>query len=399
MKKKIFFAFMIIFLALSLRLYAAIKLPTDYDEPVYYTAARYYAKAIQTDHLESIPAAEFNYEHPTLAKLTYGAVLSMLPNDGYITGDVWQKFMFQKPLIQITDPFRLFLLRLVSVIFGTLAVALLALISPVAALALAVDSIAVKYTSVVYLEAMPIFLSLVSVFLFAEATKWIRVKETISLKDHWKESLLLLVSAICLGTAAACKYQYGIVGFAMLVFYVFWIIRYQPKEAKRYGILVGFFVMALAAFVLTDPYLYSNPIKNLSHSLAFSLDYKNGATVADAGYPFYQPLVWLSHSVQAFVNREVQPMPSRGNEFLFRLDTLIFIFAIIGLPKLFKDHPLYFLWLILGLLFLLAWNTKWPQYAMLVIVPLCLSSSQGIASIINLAKSRLIKTRKNTASI
>jgi len=398
MKKKIFIVFIIIFLALSLRLYAAIQLPTDYDEPVYYTAARYYAKAIQTNHLGSIPTTEFNYEHPTLAKLTYGAVLSMLPNDGYITGDVWQKFIFQKPLTQITDPFRLFLLRLVSVIFGTLAVALLTLISPVAALALAVDSIAIKYSSVVYLEAMPIFLSLVSVFLFGEATKWMQVKETINLTNHWKESLLLLLSAICLGAAAACKYQYGIVGFAMLVFYVFWIIRCQPKEVKRYGIFVGFFVIALAAFVLTDPYLYSNPIKNLSHSLAFSLDYKNGETVADAGYPFYQPLVWLSHSVQAFVNREVQPMPSRGNEFLFRLDTLIFIFAIIGLPKIFKDHPLYFLWLILGLLFLLVWNTKWPQYAMLVIVPLCLSSSQGIASIINLAKSRLIKPKKKTAS-
>ncbi len=398
MKKKIFFAFVIIVLALSLRLYAAIQLPTDYDEPVYYTAARYYAKAIQTDHLESISAAEFNYEHPTLAKLTYGAVLSILPNDGYITGEVWQKFIFQKPLIQVTDPFRLFLLRLVSVIFGTLAVALLVVVSPVAALALAVDTIAIKYTSIVYLEALPIFLSLPSVMLINEGTKWMRTQEKLSFKPHWKDFLLILLAAVCLGAATACKYQYGIVGIAIVVFFAAWIFRCQPKEVKRYAILAGFVVISLATFVLSDPYLYSNPVEKLSYSLAFSLDYKNGETVREAGYPFYQPLVWLSHSVQAFVDREVQPMPSRGNEFLFRLDALIFILAIIGLPKLFKDHPLYFSWLISGLLFLLIWSTKWPQYTMLIIVPLCLSSSQGISLIMNLAKSLTEKTIRKPAN-
>lgn len=398
MKKNIFFAFIIILIAFSLRLYAAITLPTDYDEPVYYSAARFYAKAIQHDHLERIPAEEYNYEHPTLAKLTYGAVLSILPDDGFISGDVWQKFMFQEPIDQTEDPLRLFVLRLVSVIFGTLAVALLVVISPVAALALSVDTIAIKFTSVIYLEAIPIFFSLASVMLINEGTKWMRTNDKLNFKLHWKEVLLILLSAICLGAAAACKYQYGIVGFAIVIFFAAWIIRCQPKEVKRYGILAGFCVVALTAFVLTDPYLYSNPIEKLSHSLGFSLDYKNGETVKEAAYPFYQPLVWLSHSVQAFVDREVQPMPSRGNEFLFRLDTFIFILAIIGLPKLFKDQPLYFLWLILGLLFLLIWNTKWPQYTMLVIVPICFSASEGFTLIMKFIRSLIYKNKLKPAN-
>ncbi len=394
MKKKIFFAVAIIFLAFTLRLYAAITLPTDYDEPVYYSAARLYAKAIQHNHPERIPSEEFNYEHPTLAKLTYGAVLSILPDDGFLSGDVWQKFMFQEPIDQTEDPLRLFVLRLVAVIFGTLAVALLVVVSPVAALALAVDTIAIKYTSVIYLEALPIFLSLASVVLINEGTKWMRIKENLNIKPRWKEFLLILLSAVCLGAAAACKYQYGIVGIAIMIFFAAWIIGCQPKEVKRYGILAGFSVIALAAFVLADPYLYSNPVEKLTHSLAYSLDYKNGETVREAGYPFYQPLVWLSRPVVAFVDREVQPMPSRGNEFLFLFDTLIFVLAILGLPKLFKDQPLYFSWLISGLLFLLIWNTKWPQYTMLIIVPLCLSSSQGINLIVNLAKLLITKTIK-----
>lgn len=395
MKKKLLFAVIVVLLGLGLRLYAAVLLPTDYDEPVYYTAARYYAHAFQKDEPEKIPAVEFNYEHPALAKIVYGATLSILPYDGFISEDVWQYFMYQEPLVQTWNPLRIFTLRLVSVIFGTLAVAVLALISPLAALALAVDSIAIKYTSVIYLEALPLFLTALSAWLFSQAVNWLRLKEKANLKEHWKELILFFLSALCLGAATACKYQYGIVGFAMFVFYLVWIIPCQPKDFARYGILVGFVLVSAASFIAADPYLYSDPIGNLAHSMSFSLDYQNGETVSDAGYPFYQPLVWLSQSVPAFADREVQPMPSRGIEFPIQLDTLIFILAIIGLPKLFKDHPIFFTWLVMGLVFLLIWNTKWPQYTMLVITPLCLAASTGIITIYNLIKKAAVLVTKN----
>jgi len=395
MKKNIIFAFVIIFLAFSLRLYAASRLPTDYDEPIYYTAARFYAKAIQTDQLASITTIDYNYEHPVFAKLIYGVMLSKLPDDGKIEGEI---FAFKEPFFKTWDPFRLFSVRMVSVIFGTMAVALLFIISPVAAIALAVDSFAIKYTSVIYLEALPIFLSLLSVYLFSEATNWMKTKEKLSLRKRWKELLLLFFSAVCLGAATACKYQYGVVGCAILVYYFFWVVRNQTKDFARYGIFIGFVLISLACFVAADPYLYSDPIARLTKSMAFSLDYQNGGDVRNAQYPFYQPFVWLSHSVQAFVKTPNQPIPSTGREFYFRLDTLIFILAIIGLPKLFKERPLYFSWLMVGLLFLLIWTTKWPQYTMLVIVPLCLSTSQGIFTIYNLVKNLYLRIAKKPLS-
>ncbi len=381
MKKNVPFIFIIILLAFGLRVYAALTLPTDYDEPVYYTAARYYAESIRNGQPQDIPLVEFNYEHPTLAKLVYGVALSALPSDGYISGDVWQFFMFQEPLPETWEPLKIFFLRLVSSTFGTMTVALLSLISPLAGLALAIDSFAIKFTSVIYLEAIPMFFALLATWLFSEGSKWMRTGEQVNLKGRGKELALLFFSSISLGLAAACKYQYGMVGIAIVLFYAIWILAKKPKELIRYLIPLVYGIIALGSFFAADPYLYSNPVSNLFHSLGFSFDYQNGEAVRVAGYPFFQPLIWLSQPVTNFLMGNSQPMPSRGTEFLFKLDTLIFILALIGLPKLFRDHPLFFTWLVAGLVFLLVWNTKWPQYSMLVIVPLCLSSSAGIKTI------------------
>ncbi len=381
MKKKLIFGFIFVFLAFCLRVHAALTLPTDYDEPVYYTAARYYAKNIQQGYPERIPSVDFNYEHPVLAKLAYGSALSLLPTDGYITGEVWQLFTYQTPLLRTWKPINIFLLRLVSVAFGTMAVAALAIISPIAALALTIDSMCVKFTSVIYLEALPIFLSLLSVIFFSQAIPWLRSKEKLVGKKHLKEFLWLIFSAVFLGGATACKYQYGIVGLAIFLFYLIWVIPTQPRDWRKYALIAGFALISFASLIAADPYLYSDPINNLLHSMSFSMNYQNGETVNSAGYPFYQPFVWLTHSVNHFLNLDPQPIPARGNEFGFQLDTLVFILAVIGLLKLFKDHPLFFVWLIIGLTFLLIWNTKWPQYTMLVIVPLCLSCAEGVQTI------------------
>ena len=74
-------------------------------------------------------------------------------------------------------------------------------------------------------------------------------------------------------------------------------------------------------------------------------------------------------------------MPSRGHEFIFQLDTLIFVLAITGLPRLFKNNPLVFTWLITSIVFLLMWNTKWPQYVLLVVGPICIAASDGVKTV------------------
>jgi len=175
--------------------------------------------------------------------------------------------------------------------------------------------------------------------------------------------------------------QYGVAGLAIVIFSLIWIIRPRLTDPSRYAMLISFGLITLLAFVAADPYLWPAPLERLLHSLQYSLDYTHGETVRAAGYPFYQPLIWLSRSVPSFLNRPVQPMPSRGHEFIFQFDTLIFALAIIGLPRLFKNNPLVFTWLITSTVFLLTWNTKWPQYILLVVGPLCIAASDGVKTL------------------
>ena len=58
-------------------------------------------------------------------------------------------------------------------------------------------------------------------------------------------------------------------------------------------------------------------------------------------------------------------------------DLVIFFLAVIGLPALYRKNKPMFLWLVVGLAFLLLWNTKWPQYTLLVLAPLCVSAASG----------------------
>ncbi|GAP16094.1 hypothetical protein LARV_03890 [Longilinea arvoryzae] len=395
MKRRCLLIAAIILTALVLRAYAAATLPIDYDEPVYYTAARFYANLIQNDRLAEIPRIAFNYEHPVLAKLVYGAVLSFFPSDGHYWGDVWQFFSNNTPITAAVHPEKVFALRMVSVLFGALETGVLTLISPLAGLILAVDSMSIKYTSVIYLEALPASLCMLAVFLFGKAHAWLRQKEKLSLRNHTRELLCLAGSAVCLGAAAAAKYQYGIVALAVGATYLITVIPARRADWTRWGLLIGLAALAAAAFVGADPYLYPDPAGRLANSLAFSLDYQNGEAVRAAGYPFHQPLIWLSRPVTAFATPiENQPMPERGPEFIFLLDTFIFLLAILGLPRLFKQQPVFFAWLAIGLAFLLIWNTKWPQYAVLVVAPMCLSASEGLSALAEAGKKTWTKMMK-----
>ena len=209
MKKKALFVLGVSILAFLLRWYASNSLPIDYDEPVYYTAARFYADAIRTGHRDRIPQVDYNYEHPALAKLVYGTVLSLLPPDGPVTDNEWAYFTSRTPLTETRDPFRISLLRQVSVAFGTLAVFILSLFFPLAGIFLAIDSIAIKYTSVIYLEAMPAFFTVVSMFLFSSGIAWLRSSDRSSLRSHYKQIVYLLLSALFLGMAAAENINMG----------------------------------------------------------------------------------------------------------------------------------------------------------------------------------------------
>ena len=68
---------LVILLALILRLWAAFRLPVDFDEPVYMQAAFDYAQAIRAGGLNGVINYPEVSEHPPLVKLLYS--LTVLP--------------------------------------------------------------------------------------------------------------------------------------------------------------------------------------------------------------------------------------------------------------------------------------------------------------------------------
>ncbi|MFN2226915.1 MAG: transcriptional regulator, partial [Anaerolineae bacterium] len=143
-KRRWSFLAAIVLLALLLRAWAVMRLPLDFDEPTYLEAASDYAAALRAGDWRAIVDYEGNREHPALVKLLYGLVVLALGEEGgtLVAGLVC---------------------RALSAILGTLAVLVLALFDPLAGGLLAVHTLAVKYTSQVYLEALPHLASLAAV--------------------------------------------------------------------------------------------------------------------------------------------------------------------------------------------------------------------------------------------
>jgi ABC-type sugar transport system permease subunit len=124
--------------------------------------------------------------------------------------------------------------------------------------------------------------------------------------------------------------------------------------------------LVLVMFFAADPYLWHDPVNRLSESLFFHADYAQSAHVREAGYPLWQPFVWLAG-----------PVPWHPGVFLVAIDLFVTILALLGLPRLWKKQKVFALWLIIALGFLLVWLTKWPQYILILTAPLTLAAAEG----------------------
>lgn len=91
-------------------------------------------------------------------------------------------------------------------------------------------------------------------------------------------------------------------------------------------------------------------------------------------YPWWQPVLWL---MDAF--RFSDPNPRWA--LLINIDFLVFLLAILGLPRLLRTKPVYFYWLVIGVAFLLVWNAKWSHYALIASVPMCVAAVEGFAMV------------------
>ncbi len=313
-----------------LRVWAAWQLPVDFDEPTYLDAGYKYAQMIQAGDINAIIDYNGSSEHPPLVKIIYGLTFLVLGR-----GALWDQ--------------ALFLSRMVSVVFGTLAVLVITLVDPWAGGFMAVQTLLVKYTSQAYLEALPLLAGLLAIFLLRRSS---------STRDRW-----FILSAIALGITGAGKYSYFPIIFVIL-FIMIW------EKHLRIGNIFLYLVISGLTFFAFDPYLWHDPIQRLVQSLSFHAQYAQGTHVQEVGYPWYQPFLWVSRSWGFVWHTEVF--------FYLGIDGLIFLLALPGIWLEWKSKRFIVIWIVTSMLVLLFWPTKWPQYTLVVLPAFCMAASTAV---------------------
>ncbi len=362
---------LVVTLAWALHWRAVTMLPIDFDEDDYLSAAQGYAALVRSGNWAGFMNPDQYPEHPPLAKILFGLSILPAPETPLLPRPTTTGRDQTLPREQVRNA------RTLSAIFGTLEVALLALVNPLAGFILAIYALQIKYTSQMMLEALPAFTSLAMVLAYTKSKDSSR---GLPHKTGW-----LVVSAVFLGLTAASKYMYCVAGVAILLdWYILsvqankerqtispssrgWLRRYAPP---RNMLLWG--LLAMLVFFACDPYLWPAPIERLEASIFYHTHYAIGTDVHKANFPFYHPLIWLFLFPVSMWHPNVFP---------FVLDPFIAQLACFGLVRLWKRERVYVLWLGLALLFLLVWPTKWLQYVLILTAPLSLAASEAIISI------------------
>jgi hypothetical protein len=375
-KKALIIAAIIGLLALFLRGFLAFAGPIEYDEPVYVEAARAYAGAFQSGDLAKITSLDQNSENPIFNKLLYGLVLSWFEDGSQSAGMHHDILISEMPAYN-----KLLALRMLSVLSGSAAVFILSLANPLAGLLLAIHTFAIKYTSVIYIEAVPLLMSVLAVWAFS---RFLGDNPAPAQSQNGRQSWgWLLISAAAMGLAMASKYIYAATGLAIVIYVLF---RMAIRRKWFIPQLLLWVFLSLGFFVLADPYLWREPFTRLSATLQSAVYFSQEDKVFGTKiYPFWQPLYWLALSIPNH-SLATEPFYERPSNFFILADTIILLLALAGIPRLLKREPLYFTWLALGLFILLIWNTKWPQGVLLILAPFCMAAAQGLVSIFDIGQ-------------
>ncbi|MCJ7621867.1 MAG: hypothetical protein MUO76_00055 [Anaerolineaceae bacterium] len=188
------------------------------------------------------------------------------------------------------------------------------------------------------------------------------------------------LSAFFLGITAASKYVYCVIGVAVVIHLFINMLRKKISPASI-SLLFAWGGVALLTFFIFNPYLWPHPIERLVRSLMYHVNYPMSNNVKQYNYPFWQTFLWLATPFSTF-------FPLTRSSFVIRMDLVISLLALAGIPRLFRHHQLFFIWLMTGLIILLVWQTKWPQYTLIIMVPFCFSAAEGARWLYNLVLSR-----------
>ncbi len=348
----------VVAIAWTLRWHAVTTLNVDYDEDDYLRAAQQYAALIRSGDWRGFMETNYRPEHPPLAKIIFGFSILPAPEAALISDRPTSANPDQSlPKEQLRDA------RTANAVLGTLTMALVALVNPLAGLFLAAHAFTIKYVSQVMLEALPSFTSLAMVLCYLQ---W--KKKGLTKINGW-----IIASAIFLGLTAASKYIYCVIGIAILID---WFLTCREKDRLKdfFPLALLWGLLAMIVFFAADPYLWPAPLARLKESVFYHLAYSTGASeVQRANLPFYQSLVYLSTSPAA--------LGWQPSAFPVALDTPILILAVFGLVSLWNKQRLYVLWLGIAFLFLFFWPAKWAQYVLVVTAPLSLAAAEGLLNL------------------
>jgi hypothetical protein len=366
-----FAALAILVLSFGLRWRALERLPIDYEEPWTFGAVAELTELLRSGELGLLTETNPTPEHPQLAKLVLAT--AMLPAAESAPSPGRGSVFLNHPGLPERQ---LLAARTASAAAGSLEALLLALVSPLAGLFLAVHTYTVKFTSHAQIEALPALLSLASVL------GYLRFKRT-------RRSGWLAVSSVLLGLTAAAKYVYGIVGLVILLDHALEARTTGRPWLSQTGSALLWGVGSLLVFFAATPYFWPDPIGRLQASLLFLADFSTGSReVREAAFPWWQPLAWLSFYIP---NDAPEARP-----YLVRIDPVITLLALLGLARTWRKERLWVLWLAMVLAFLLLWNTKWPYYVLMLAAPLCVAAAEG-ARLLGIWLSRLFHRSPQTA--
>lgn len=328
----------VIIFSILIHVWSIWQLPVDFDEPVYVHAGSTYAQLISNGDLSGIINLQENREHPPLTKILYS-----LPF-----------LISQKSLDSINFTIAA---RTISAIFGVIAVALVAKRNIWAGLFLCFHSMTIKYTSQAYLEALPMLMVIISV---------LSLEKPFSGKKKY-----FWISSISLGVAVAAKYPYLLI---IIVLVAMLIIN------KNFNIkdILGYFFISFCVFLLLNPNFWIDPIHQFIEVVKYHTAYSQSTQVTSVGYPWYQQILHISRSVQW------HPQVF----FFLTSDELVFGLALFGFYFELKEKKFTAIWFIVGIIFLLIWPTKWPQYTLFVTPVMALIAGTSVSRAINWLKPK-----------
>jgi len=309
---------------------AVAKLPQDFDEPIYTEVAMDYARALERDNFNAIIDYPEVREHPALVKLAYGIVVYANGTENNYTKAMQTG-------------------RVVSAIFGVLGTIILTLIDPFAGGLMAIHALVVKYSSQAYLEAIPLAFMILSIFALLKT-------------DKDKINGWFWISAFALGATTAGKFTY----IPVLVIVLAYLAFIEKKISFRW--MIGFALLAIASFFLLNVTLWHKPFNRIIEALTYHANYQRGEHVIEVGLPWYQPFIWL------FVQT---PGDWHGDIFLYDIDPFIAAFAFAGILREWKERRWLVVWLVSGIILLLLWGTKWPQYVLTIVPAICLMAAES----------------------